>query len=441
MRIIIHYGNSYSKVSGLNDEQMQGLRKALSYKVSYAQAKYIPNPANRVKYCIDKRGEFATGLLSRVQRYLTKNNIEYSVDSTIALSRPYEKVSRITKPCPRTAPYKDQENALQRLLGVTRGTCVMPTGSGKSRVIAMLVEALPLKTLIIVPTLELKAQIARTLSEYFVKTDGIAVENIDSPALEKLIDFDVLILDEVHHSAAATYRRLNRSAWKNIRHRYNFTATPYRNNEDEQLLYEGIAGDVIFELTYQKAVSNGYIVPVESYYFDLPKIPYEGYTYQEVYKELVVNNEYRNKLIADTIINLYKENKYCLCLVKEVAHGKILEKLTGIPFATGADDDSRQWIKTFSEGRLKCLIATTGLMGEGIDSRPAEYIIIAGLGKAKSAFMQQVGRGVRKYPGKESAKIIIFRDSTNKWCLTSYRTHAKILETEYNTRPIRLEIE
>ena len=42
----------------------------------------------------------------------------------------------------------------------------------------------------------------------------------------------------------------------------------------------------------------------------------------------------------------------------------------------------------FNMGEIKTLIGTTGVVGEGVDTRPTEYVIIAGLGKSKPAFMQ-----------------------------------------------------
>jgi len=180
---------------------------------------------------------------------------------------------------------------------------------------------------------------------------------------------------------------------------------------------------------------------VESYFYELPKTNVKGYNYQQVYKECIVENEARNALIAKTLISLWHERRFTLCLVKEVAHGEILSKLTGIPFANGADDDSRIWIKRFVDGDLKVLIATSGLMGEGVDSRPAEYLVLAGLGRAKSMFMQAVGRTVRKFLAKESGKIILFKDKSHKYLLRSFQSHVKILKEEYDSVPHRLEIE
>lgn len=436
----IAYGNSYSKITGLTIGQLKELRLELSYKVDFATARFIPNPANRVKYCIDRKGNFASGLLSKVQAFLLKNKIEFSMDNRSINRDEPKRFNREFKSEFNIIPYPDQQKALARLLGIQRGVCSMPTGTGKSHVITMLLYATKLKTLIVVPTLELKKQLNETLTNAFTSMEGITVENTDSSALMKATDYDCLIIDECHRSAAKTYRDLNRKAWSSIRWRYAFSATPFRNDQEEQLLYEGVAGGVVYELTYQDAVDKGYICPIEAYYYELPNIPVNGYTYAEVYAELIVNRQDRNSIIADCLKSLWVMNKHTLCLIKEVAHGKLLSELTGIPFSYGKDDDSRMWIDRFKKGELKCLIATEGIFGEGIDSKPCEFVILASIGKARSSLMQKIGRCVRKYQGKESGKVILFKDKSHKYMLTHYKISAKIIETEYGTQVLKLEI-
>ncbi len=79
-------------------------------------------------------------------------------------------------------------------------------------------------------------------------------------------------------------------------------------------------------------------------------------------------------------------------------------------------------------------------MGEGIDSRPCEFVVVAGLGKAKSAFMQQVGRAVRTFPLKETAKVFLFRDTSHKWCLKHFNEQVKILREEYGVEIKKMEV-
>jgi superfamily II DNA or RNA helicase len=331
-------------------------------------------------------------------------------------------------------PYPDQINAVNAALKHHRGTISMPTGTGKSLVIRLIIEALGLPTLVVVPTLEIKRQMQYTLSGL----KNVTVENIDSKALSSLTTrFSVLILDEAHHAAAKTYHRLNKHKWNGIYYRFMLSATPYRNDTEETLLFEAICGEVIYKLSYRDAIRRSYIAPVEAYYLEVPKQPTDAFSYREVYDQLVIHNETRNLMIGALLGRL---DKPTLCLVREVIHGKILSEMTGFPFVSGEDDESRDYIRQFNSGEIKTLIGTTGILGEGIDSRPAEYVVVAGLGKAKSAFQQQIGRGVRNYPGKDSAKVIIFRDKSHKYLIRHYNAQKKILFDEYGVIPVKLTL-
>lgn len=434
--LTLEINNSYCQLKGFDKALWLKLCKELSYDPNPEAARFSRFGKAQVKYLIDTKGFFPTGLLTRVQKLLLGDDL---VPTMTDLRKKPRTFDTIGKGSVGIKPYPDQIEAMVRALKMGRGGINMPTGSGKSVVIALIISRLHLRTLVVVPTLELKKQLSKDLSDRLRGRGAVTVENIDSPALQSLKNFDVLIIDEAHRSAAATYQKLNKTAWTGIYHRFFLTATYFRNQSNEHLLFEGIAGDLIFKLSHQDAVSKGYIVPTEAFYYDLPKVKVDGYTWSEVYGELVVNNEHRNNLIACVLGRLDAQDKATLCLVKEVAHGKILSALTGFPFVNGQDEESRDYIAQFNRGEIKTLIGTEGVISEGVDTKPCEYVLVTALGKAKSAFLQKIGRGVRRYPGKESCKVILFRDSSHKWTLQHFKEQCKILKEELGVIAERLE--
>lgn len=429
--VTISVANSFSRVSGLSKQQETILRAELSYLPGGQSASYYSAYPVKRKSLLDKKGEFPTGLLTRVEAFLGVKGV--------TLGQPPAKRLKFTLSLPYE-PYQAQSEAAIAALLNGRGTIVQPTGTGKSVTAALIIEALQVRTLIVVPTLELKSQLQNDLASKFGSLKNITILNVDSPKLKTATNYDCLIIDEAHHSASATYQKLNRSAWQGIRYRFYLTATPFRNDEEEQLLFEALAGQVIFRLSYKDSVANKYIVPVESYYLALPKEETSGHTYAQVYGERVVRNDARNKLIAQFAASLYASNQSTLVLVREIDHGERLSELTGFPFVNGRDEESREYIHIFNRGEIKVLIGTEGVIGEGIDTRPAEWVIIAGLGKAKSALMQKIGRTVRNYPGKESGKVVLFKDPSHKWMLKHFREQCKIIRQEYGCEPIELSI-
>lgn len=416
--ITLTIGNSYSKISGLSASQEKELRKILSYKVG----SHFSGFGIQTKSLLSKKGEFPTGLLHRVPPWV----MQFTDKRT--------KVTWRSRVFDATKCYDWQLKALVAASTYRGGTISAPTGTGKSRVISMICTASNARVLVVVPSLEIKKQLSETLSSL----KYVRVENIDNPDLKNLSDFDILIIDEAHHVAAKTYHKLNKTTWVNIGIRFCLTATPFRNDTEETLLFESIAGQIIYKLDFKTAVREKYIVPIEAYYLESPKRSTNAFSYREVYNELVVNNTNKNVMIAQALRDIVNAGKSIMCLVKEVAHGNILSEITDLSFITGADDESHKYIELFNKGNILGVIATTGIMGEGIDSKACEYVIIAGGGKAKSQFMQQVGRVVRNYPGKESAKIILIRDKSHKYLLRHYNEQKKILLDEYGVIPVKL---
>lgn len=423
----ITVGNSYSKLHDLTPAEEKKVKTALSYTIGGSSA-YFSGYGVRKKSLLS-RGEFPTGLMGRVA--LALGYLPYNKSPV----RPTVWGPQLTLNKSIT-PYAWQLEVANMLPRCHQGTIAACTGSGKSLLIAIIASRIGLKTLVVVPTVEIRKQVSESLINALGRNHNCTVRNIDSTDLPKLKDFDVLIIDEAHHSASKTYQKLNRTAWQGIYYRYFLTATPFRNDSEEQILFEAIAGGVVYELTYKKALQQGLVVPIEAYYVDLPKKNVEGYTYQEVYKELVVDNLVRNAMTFSLLFSLYEDKKSALCLVKEVRHGKNIDWPA---FVTGEDEDSRGFIANFNKRELYCIVGTTGILGEGVDTKPCEYVIIAGLGKSKSQFMQQIGRAVRLYPGKESAKVIIFKDRSHKFTLRHFNAQKKILLEEYGVSVRKLE--
>ena len=389
-------------------------------------AAYFSGYGVRRQPLVDKKGYFPSGLLRRLPF-----KADQVIDNRIKpLHKPHSRIFPAN-------PYPWQVDAVKAACKANRGIITAPTGTGKSLAIMLLISTLNTKTLIVVPSLEIKRQLQDD-----VKSNGLShlvtVDNIDSTALKTKpkIPYDMLIIDEGHHVSAKTYRKLNKMVWDGIFYRFYFTATPFRNDSEETILFEAIAGQVIYKLDYKTAVAKGYIVPLEAYYIDVSKQDTDAFTYREVYNQLVVNNSVRNEKICMLLHSLAEQGKSTLCLVKEIQHGKNIN----YPYFVHGGSEDRRLIADFNAEKVRSLVATMGICGEGLDTKPCEFVIIAGLGKAKSQFMQMVGRGLRRYPGKESAKVLLFKDRSHRFCTRHYRAQCAILKEEYGITPLKLDI-
>lgn len=427
--------NSSSIVENCSPSEFSALRTVLSYKVD-SQTSYFSQNFRNIRYLINKRGEFPSGLVYLVEQTLQKTKTNYIKKDLRKLPEPRPGLFKLSL---TQTPYEEQKAAIEALCASNgRGICRATTGLGKTLIMALLVDKLQLKTLIVVPNLGLKRQLTEVFAGYFGDLKNITIENIDSEKLKCKGDYDLLIIDEAHHAAAKTYRQLDKKFWDTIYYKFCMTATPFRSNEEEQLLMEGLTSKVLYSISYEQAVKLKAIVPVEAYYYDLPKLKTEAHTWSQVYSELVVNRKDRNKIISDLLLSLHQAQISSLCLVKEISHGHRICLPLSLDFANGQEDDCADLITGFNSQRITTLVGTVGVLGEGIDTKPAEYIIIAGLGKSKNQFMQSVGRGVRRYKNKESCKVILFRDPSHKYTLRHFNAQVKYLKEEYGVIPVKL---
>lgn len=437
--VTVNINNSLSQIEGLTITDHASLKKILSYNVTSGSSFMTWKFGVITRSLLTKKGGFPTGLLYLVKQFLKTNNIPHTLIDHRRQPKGPAYVSKLTLPF---TPYAEQEKALKTALDRHRGIISAVTGFGKSVLIAMIADALKVKTLIVVPTVELKNQLRESFSTWFDNADHITIENIDSNVLKKANNYDCLIIDEAHHSAASTYRKLNSKSWNGIYYRFFFTATPYRSKDEETIVMESVTGRVIYSISYQEAVAGGFIVPVEGYFYEVERTKVQNLdqSWNSIYHSLVVRHGNRNNLIATILNRLRDSGASVLCLVKEIEHGNILSDLSKVHFANGQDKDSADLIRFFSEGKLKALIGTVGILGEGVDTRAAEFIVIAGLGKSRPQFLQMVGRGVRKTSCKESCKVIIFLDKSHKFTTSHFKEQCKIMAEYYGIEVVRLDI-
>lgn len=442
MSLKLEIGNSTCKFTGLTNQQLSELKAILSYDAD-PQASYFSGNHRYKRYLIDKNGNFPTGLLYLVEEFYQLIKGVTVIDKRVEPAPYYPFVLKLD-----LTPYPEQIEAARACKREKRGIVVAPTGMGKSVICALLIASLGVRTLVVVPTLELKRQLTESLTAIFGAPTGmITVENVAALDPDEPCIYDCVIIDEFHHSGAATYRKLNKKAWASVYYKFGLTATAFRSNDNERLLLESVLSKVIYQVPYATAVAKKYIVPIEAYYIELPtKSGINGYSYGEVYSELVVNNTERNDIIAKLLINCALRKSSTLCLVREIAHGEAINKAMikqagcQVPFVKGENDDNKEVIAAFNNQSKSVLIGTVGVLGEGVDTKPAEVVVIAGLGKSKNQLMQQVGRGLRVFGHKQAATIILFKDKSHKYTLRHFNMQAKILREEYGVRLVKLEI-
>ena len=155
-------------------------------------------------------------------------------------------------------PYQDEAIASWARQG-GRGVVVLPTGAGKTMVAMMAVARAGVRTLVVVPTIELLQQWQAALAErlgYPLSEVGIVgggkrtvrdltVITYDSAAMPgRCLDgFGLLVVDEVHHLPAPAYRSI--AGKVNAPFRLGLSATPERSDGGHRDL-DVLIGPVVY---------------------------------------------------------------------------------------------------------------------------------------------------------------------------------------------------
>ena len=308
------------------------------------------------------------------------------------------------------------------------------TGVGKTITAATDAKAVGGRTLFLVNALKLASQAKdtfakvwpeATLGEYTGSQKDVSqtvifatVQSI-SKDLEKFspTDFDYLIVDECHHAAANTYQKI--FTYFHPKFILGLTATPERSGGEDMLeLFQNVA----HKMDLKTAVERGVLVPIRCIRvktnIDLTDVRINGIKYnsQDLESKLFIPE--RNQLIVDTYLK-YVNGKKTVIFCASVDHAAEIAKLlrdNGVKAEAVSGRDRVEIrdkiLKDYETGSTNVLCACD-LLNEGWDSSHTTVLFMARPTMSKTIYMQQLGRGTRRCPGKDDLLVIDFVDNAN----------------------------
>lgn len=214
-------------------------------------------------------------------------------------------------------------------------------------------------------------------------------------------EFDMIIVDEAHHAAAGTYRKI--LDYFHPRLTVGFTATP---NRGDKARLNDVFSKIIFSRDLRFGITNGYLCDIlckrVNIGFDLTAV----HTRQGDYAPGELNDAMAGT--ADAIAQAYREHASGATLIFAVSVeqcGEIAKKIPGAVVVTGETKDRASIIDRFTAGRIPVLVNCM-VFTEGTDIPRVETVIIARPTQSDSLYSQMVGRGLRLYSGKERLVLI-----------------------------------
>lgn len=247
-------------------------------------------------------------------------------------------------------------------------------------------------------------------------------------------DFGYLVIDECHHGTADTYRKV--MSYFHPEFTLGLTATPERSDGEDLL---EVFQNVAHKLDLKSAVELDTLVPVRCIRIktniDMHDVRISGFKYNSLDLESTIRVPERNQLIVDTYCE-YVPGKPTVVFCTSVKHAEeIAERFQ----AQGVDarcisgstksNERRQILVDYEAGKLPVLCACD-LLNEGWDSPHTQVLMMARPTMSKTIYLQQLGRGMRKSPGKEFLMVFDFVDNANLFNMP-YSMHRMLGISEY----------
>jgi len=339
--------------------------------------------------------------------------------------------------------YKFQAQALNAWLSAgCRGVVVVPTGGGKTFIGLSALAYLSVPTLICVTTIELARQWIQRIQEYLgiedvgllgggkhdIKDVTVAIYNSAVKHVDKIRDkFDLVIFDETHHVPADSFRKI--AFYIKARKRLGLSATPYRNDRNESLIFFSI-GNIVYTAKYDEMVRLKLASPLKYYRFYVKLTPEEASAYSQVNNSAGSNPSTIQKLMK-IAFNAEKKFDALKKIVQQLPNDKILVFCQYVDQAkkaykaiqevakghavllTGSTKSElrKKYFEQFKEGK-KRIIVTTTVLDEGIDVPDAETAIILSGSGTERQMIQRIGRVIRYRPNKVAKVIEIITRNT-----------------------------
>lgn len=232
-------------------------------------------------------------------------------------------------------------------------------------------------------------------------------------------DFDLIIIDEAHHAAAKSYKKI--LEYFNPRLILGFTATP---NRGDKVRLNDVFQKIIFQRDLKWAIKNKYLTDIYcmrvNIGYDISNVAKRMGDFAPSELEEALDTDVLNKAIAEAY------NKYArgqtLIFATSVKHCEdIAKEIPGAVTVTAETKNREELIKKFTNREIPVLVNCM-IFTEGTDMPLVETVMIARPTQNSSLYTQMVGRGLRLYPGKEKLVLIDLVGTTGKASLCTAPT-------------------
>jgi len=229
--------------------------------------------------------------------------------------------------------------------------------------------------------------------------------------------YQYIVVDEFHHAAAPSYRRLLDHVQPHAL--LGLTATPERTDQLDVLQWFG--GRASAEIRLPDAINRRLLCPFQ--YFgvsdsvDLDSLEWQrgGYRVEDL-DRVYTGNDIRAKLVVDKVREILLDPLAArgLGFCVSVAHAEFMARFFnehGIPaqaLSANSPDEERHTVQQRLRQRSINFIFVVDLYNEGVDIPEVDTVLFLRPTESLTVFLQQFGRGLRLHDEKECLTLLDF---------------------------------
>ena len=228
--------------------------------------------------------------------------------------------------------------------------------------------------------------------------------------------FDYLVIDGFHNAVNDSYLRI--ISYFKPKFMLGLTATPERM--DGRDIYALCDYSVPYELSLRDAINKGYLCPFR-YYGVYDSTDYSklhlvrGHYEEKELNETYIGNTRRYELIAKYYNKYASQRALGFCCSRKHAEDMAREfQARGIPSAAVVSGepgpcgmDREEALQKLRTGELR-VIFSVDMFNEGLDVPDIDLVMFLRPTESPVVFLQQLGRGLRKAPGKDYLIVLDF---------------------------------
>ncbi len=252
--------------------------------------------------------------------------------------------------------------------------------------------------------------------------------------------FDVVVVDEFHHAAAPSYRRL--LAHLRPVELLGLTATPERSDGLDILGH--FDGRIAAELRLWDAIDQHRLTPFVYYGvhdgLDLRVVPWRrgaGYDVEGLTRVMTANDIWARQVVKSLLDHVDDVSQIrALGFCVGVAHARFMARVfqeQGIASVAVWGDspasERRSALSDLRDGRVQ-VVFSVDLFNEGVDLPNVDTLLFLRPTESPTLFLQQLGRGLRRAYGKTSCTVLDFVGQHRK----EFRFDRKLLALMGGTR-------